>query len=145
MKEKNKESYQLRQGKAFHKKVQKNWLQNAEGEVKCEKLLIKSSGRIMDIYINSDNTLVTVVELKASNWDIMTNKAVHINVNKQAKQIWNYIESQLKLKKEVSPGIIFPKRPKNNDRMVLIERLFEEHGIPVVWDNESIKERKKRS
>ena len=146
MNEKKKEPYQLRRGKTFHKKVQKEWLHKADGDVMREKELIKPSGRKgrMDIYVSCDNTLVAVVEIKASDWDKMTLKAVHRNVNRQAKQIWSYIESQLKQKKEVSPGIIFPKRPKNIDRMVLIEQLFEEHGIPVVWEDESIEVRKKR-
>ena len=57
---------------------------------------------------------------------------------------WDYIESQLELGKEVSPGVIFPKRPKDPDCLNLIEKLFEEEGISVVWEDESIAERKIR-
>ncbi|MCK4628302.1 MAG: hypothetical protein KAT56_04825 [Sedimentisphaerales bacterium] len=32
--------------------------------------------------------------------------------------------------KDVCPGIIFPKRPKDKKRMELIESLFIEEGIP---------------
>jgi len=46
--------------------------------------------------------------------------------------------------KEVSPGIIFPKMPKSKVRLILIEKLFEERGIPVVWMNENVEERKER-
>ena len=66
------------------------------------------------------------------------------NVRRQIKGIWDYIESQLKAAKEVSPGVIFVKRPGDKERMKLIEDMFEEEGIPVVWRDESIEERKGR-
>lgn len=135
---KKQEPRQLRRGKEFHKKIQKEWRINAEGDVNHEYPIIKPSrrkGRI-DIFVKSDDELVAVVEIKNSNWNTMTETVVKHNVNRQANQIWDYIESQLKLKKEVSPGIIFPERPRDSDRMNLIERLFEEKGISVVWEEE---------
>ena len=71
---------------------------------------------------------------------------------RQIRQIWSYIESQILdgkyVKdgegKDVSPGIIFPKQPKDKERTELIERMFEEEGIPVVWHDETIEERKMR-
>ena len=41
--------------------------------------------------------------------------------------------------------MIFPERPKEKIRMRLIEDMFEEEGIPVVWQDETIEERKTRS
>jgi len=102
-------------------------------------------GRI-DIFVDDDgDKLVAVAEVKSSDWDKMTDSAVRRNVRRQIKQIWDYIESQLNVKKDVSPGIIFPKRPKDKERMRLIEELLEEEGIPVVWQDETIEERKARS
>ena len=75
----------------------------------------------------------------------MNDNAIKRNVKHQANHIWEYIESQLKIGNEVSPGVIFPKRPNNNDRMNLIEKLFDERGISVVWENETDEERKARS
>ena len=65
----------------------------------------------------------------------------------------NYIESQILdgkyvptgVRKDISPGIIFPRRPKNENLLKLIEESFEDEGIAVVWEDESIEERKKRS
>ncbi|MBW2005413.1 MAG: hypothetical protein JRI72_12575 [Deltaproteobacteria bacterium] len=141
------EPKQLVRGKEFHKKVQEDWHKTAEGDVESEKHVKKLSGRKgrMDICVDAQEKLVAVVELKASDWDRMTEKAVHRNVNRHASQIWDYIESQLEQGKEVSPGIIFPQRPKDKKRMEMIEELFEEHGIPVVWEDESTEERKARS
>jgi hypothetical protein len=35
--------------------------------------------------------------------------------------------------------------PKDAERMKLIEAMFEEEGIPVVWHDETIEHRKGRS
>ncbi len=144
---KKREPEQLRRGKDFHKKIQKEWLNSAEGIVKPERGILKPSGRKgrIDIFVKSDEELVAVVEIKNSNWNAMTDEAVRRNVNRQASQIWDYIESQLDLGKEPTPGVIFPERPRDLDRMNLIERLFEEKGISVVWEDESTAERKARS
>jgi hypothetical protein len=142
------EPTQLRRGKAFHKKMQADWLKTTEGLVSKEKAITKPTGRKgrIDIFVDdSGDNLVAVAEVKNSDWDKMTDSAVHRNIRRQIKQIWDYIDSQLSEKKEVSPGVIFPKRPKDKERMNLIERLFEEEGIPVVWQDETIEERKARS
>ena len=142
------EPTQLRQGKAFHKKVQADWLNTAEGRILIEKAIIKPTGRKgrIDIFVDDDgDKLVAVAEVKASDWDKMTDSAVRRNVIRQIKQIWDYIDSQIKTKKDVSPGVIFPKRPKDKARMKLIEDMFEDEGIPVVWQDESIEERKARA
>lgn len=141
------EPTQLRRGKEFHKKIQVDWLNTAAGKTLIEKAITKPTGRIgrIDIFVDDDgDKLVAVAEVKASDWDKMTDSAVRRNVRRQIKQIWDYIESQLKMKKDVSPGIIFPKRPKDQERIRLIEEKFEEEGIPVVWQNETIEERKAR-
>jgi len=141
------EPKRLKGGKKFHGKLQNDWHKTANGEVKHEQSIVKPSGRKgrIDIFVDADENLVAVVEIKASDWDSMTLTALRKNVRRYASQIWDYIESQLEQGKDVSPGIIFPKRPKNTERMKLIEQLFDEHGIPVVWEDESIKERKARS
>jgi hypothetical protein len=145
---KAKEPSSLRQGKAFHKKMQAEWLGTAEGQILIEKAITKPTGRKgrIDIFVDDDgDKLVAVAEVKNSNWDKMTDSAVRRNVRRQVKQIWDYIDSQLAKEKEVSPGIIFPHRPKDKVRMKQIEDMFEQEGIPVVWLDESVEERKARS
>ena len=144
---KNNEPRQLRRGKEFHKKIQKEWHKDAEGDIKTEKSMIKPSKRKgrMDIFVKDDESLVAVAEIKTSNWDAIAASAVRKNVRHQASQIWDYVESQLELGKDVSPGVIFPKRPKDSNRVSLIEELFNKSGIQVVWEDESLEERKARS
>ena len=142
------EPTQLCNGKAFHKKMQAEWFNTAEGKILIEKAITKPTGRIgrIDIFVDDDgDKLVAVAEVKASDWDKMTDSAVRRNVRRQIKQIWDYIDSQLAKEKEVSPGIIFPHHPKDKARMKQIEDMFEQEGIPVVWQDETIEERKARS
>jgi hypothetical protein len=141
------EPKRLKRGKKFHKKLQDDWHKTANGDVLHELEIVKPSGRKgrIDIFVDAGDNLVAVVEIKASEWHSMTITALRRNVGRYANQIWDYIESQLEQGNDVSPGVIFPKRLKDPKRMGLIEKLFDEHGISVVWKDESIKERKSRS
>lgn len=137
----------LKRGKAFHAKVQADWKSTAEGLVNTEKTIAKPSGRVgrIDIHVDADEQLVAVVEIKASDWDAMTDKAVRRNVKRHARQVWQYIQSQLAAAKEVSPGIIFSQRPSDPKRLATIEALFDAEDIPVAWEDESISERRNRA
>ena len=146
----SREPRRLREGKAFHKRIQRDW-KTAEGDPQSERRCTKPNGRSgrIDVHVSVDDNLVAVVEIKNTDWDRMTPDAVRRNVRRQARQIWSYIGSQLDdlghdPRKEVCPGIVFPKRPTVPGRSDLIEKLFEDEGIPVVWDDESIEERRAR-
>ena len=112
------EPAQLRRGKAFHKLIQEEWVLEARGVICPERTILKPNGRRgrIDILTDPDEADVAVVEIKASDWDKMTSKAVRRNIRRQLNQIWNYVDSQLALDKTVSTGIIFPKnRDRGND------------------------------
>jgi hypothetical protein len=137
----------LQRGRTFQRSVQADWLENARGDVRVEKSITKPSGRRgrIDVFVDAGDALVAVAEIKASGWDRMTIVAVRRNVLRHARQVWDYIESQLAAGKEVSPGVVFSKRPTSARRLELVEALFEERGIAVVWQDESIDERRARA
>lgn len=136
------EPERLKKGKKFHKKIQKEWIPGATGDVRVEKQMRKLSGRKgrMDIFVQDgeDKRLVGIGEIKCSNWDKMSLKVLKRNVRRQIKQIWDYIESYLEEGKDVSPGVIFSKRPMDVKRSRLIEELFNNEAIQIVWEDESI-------
>ena len=132
-------------------------MEDAQGIVRCERIVLKTNnkkGRV-DIFVDDKDPegTVAIVEIKASDWDKMTDKAVRRNVRRQIRQIWDYIETQIKGPdyvptgegKSVCPGIIFPNRPKENKRLKLIETMFFDEGIQVVWNDESLEECKRRN
>jgi hypothetical protein len=114
----------LKKGSAFHLKIQNEWKKGAQGYIKKEKGCIKPNGRRgrIDIHVqdDEDKKLVACVEIKNTNWDKIDKKRISAYVNKQANQVWDYIESELEKGKEVSPGIIFPRKPKSNSKLILI-------------------------
>lgn len=121
--------------------MQDKWKETAEGIISSEEPIIKPSGRPgrIDVYVKDDDkkdNLVAVVELKASDWDSMTLKAVKRNARRYVKQIWDYIDSKENMVKAVSPGIIFQRSPKDPNRKELIENIFNDNLISVVWDDE---------
>jgi Holliday junction resolvase-like predicted endonuclease len=141
-----KEPAQLRRGKAFHKKIQTDWINDAEGDVTIEGGITKANGRKgrVDVLVDQDQPMVAIVEVKSSDWDALTEDAVRRNIRRHVRQIWNYIDSQLSEGKDVCPGVILQKRPLKKERLKLIENLFNEEGIQVVWDDETTEECKIR-
>jgi len=141
----NREPEPLRRGKAFHKKVQADWHAGAEGDVESERHVVKPSGRRgrIDVFADGGETK-GLVEIKATDWDRMTDRAVRRNVRRQIRQVWSYIEGQPDAADGVCPGIVFPRRPEDPERMKLIEELFLDDGIPVVWEDETVEERRAR-
>jgi hypothetical protein len=142
----NNEPPRLGRGRAFHAALQREWRHDVKEPVTAEKGIRKPSGRKgrIDVFVDDGRGSVSVVELKDTNWDAMTLAAVTRNVGRQCRQVWSYIDSQLAEKRQVSPGIIFRKRPTDPERLTLIERLFNAQGIAVAWHNESLAACRKR-
>ena len=138
----------LRRGKRFHKLIQDEWATTAEGIVRNEHYVLKTSGRRgrVDIFVDDDDRdgVVAILEIKASDWNRMSDRAVRRNIRRQIRQVESYIDTQIKdgefvptgEGKGVCPGIIFPKRPEDSDRQKFIEEQFLEYGIVVVWHDE---------
>lgn len=134
----------LKQGKIFHKRVQHDWDRtikdgnlNIEHFIKlslCEKKIKhKTSGRL-DIFIDELGDIVSVIEIKSTNWDMIKEKNIKRLLGSHQRQVWNYIDEYLKLKKiSVCPGIIYPKSPTKPGLKNLIENYLNEYGLQVVW------------
>jgi len=143
----NNEPEILQQGKNFHKTIQDDWRRNAEGRLFFEFTTDLAEGKTgrMDILVRESQSYVAVGEIKNSDWDRMSDLAVKRNVKRQIRQVWGYIHSQLRLAHDVTPGVIFPRKPIKQGRMELIEAHFEADGIAVVWNDETSEDRKYRS
>lgn len=143
-----KEPRRLKSGKRFHKRVQNEWLDTAEGKICPEHGIRQTDGRKgrLDILVEDlGDNLVSVVEIKNTNWDRIRAENIRRNAKRQARQIWRYIDSQMELYgKEVCAGVIFPKLPKKPDRVRLIEDLFHDEQIQVVWQSETIEDLRAR-
>jgi hypothetical protein len=143
------EPERLRRGKEFHRLVQEEWVATAQGDPRPERYVKRLTGRRgrVDILVQeAGDDMVAVVEIKATDWDRMTDRNVVRNVRRQIRQVWSYVEGQLEIyKQQVCPGIIFPRLPKDPERTRLIEGMFLEEGIVAVWHDESIEDMQKRT
>ncbi len=130
----------LKDGKRFHKAVQEDWIETAEsdGPVKVEADITKPSGRKgrVDVLVPVEDGYRAVLEVKHTDWDRMAERNVRRNIRRHIRQVWSYIESQLAEGHDVTPGIIYSRRPTDNERRKLIEEMFEAECISVVWDDE---------
>jgi len=132
----------LLRGKLFHKFIQEEWLATASGDLKPEWVVDQingSKGRV-DVFIDeATDGFVSVVEVKNTDWDKIADGNVRRNVRRQVRQIWRYIDSQLELRGlSVCAGIIFPTLPRDKSKLALIEAMFDQEGIQVVWHDEPI-------
>lgn len=137
---------QLIRGKKFQVLVQKDFIENTkDGTARKEafisfkdlKQVRKKYGR-MDIFIDElDADFVTIVEVKATDWDKIKPSNIKKNLWRHQRQLFHYIEKYLDVDKlQVCPGIIYPKPPKSPSLRQFIETCLEEYGAPAYWYSE---------
>jgi hypothetical protein len=137
------EPEQLKRGKKFQRIVQedfeqntKNWKCLSEAFISFKELekIKQKSGRI-DIFIKGLGDFVTIVEIKATDWDRIKPENIKKNLYRHQKQLFNYIEKYLEVDKlDVCPGIIYPKPPHKKGLKKFIEKYLEEnYGVPAYW------------
>ncbi len=88
----------LRDGKEFHRLIQREWLaETIDGIPYPERTVRRIDGRKgrIDILIEEAGDFVSIVEIKCSDWDAMNPENVVRNVRRQIRQIWGYIDAEL--------------------------------------------------
>ena len=106
------------------------------GTPRPERAIRRLNGRRgrVDLLIEDMGDMVSVIEIKASDWNRMAEWNVKRNVRRQIRQLWSYIDAELEIYgMQVFPGIIFPALPSDRSRLALIESMFNNEGIQVVW------------
>ena len=90
--------------------------------------------------------LVSVIEIKRTDWDRMKPHRVRPNVQRHARQVWRYIEPFLDDEdpRDACPGIIYEHVPTVPGRVEEIETVLNERAIQVVWRTESMDELRER-
>lgn len=141
-----KEPHQLKKGKAFQRLVQddfeahsKNGQARRDQRVSFEALskIRQKSGR-MDILVTELGDFVTILEIKATDWDRIKPKNVAKNLYCHQKQLFNYVDKYVEIDKlDVCLDIIYPKPPKKKGLREFIERRLEEkYSVPAYWYDE---------
>ena len=133
----------LKRGKEFHRLVQKDWLNTAEGNINTEhtirlfdankQISLNKKGRL-DLFVDEMEDFVSVVEIKGADWDQIKPANIQKNLYRHRRQIWNYISKYHDGDKlDVAPGIIYPSEPKTEGLKERVENYLNDWGIQVVW------------
>lgn len=130
-------------GKRFHRRVQKDWEDTAEGAVTSEHTIelfrrLHSGRRVragrVDMFIDDLGDFVTVVEIKGTDWNRIQPKNRRRLMASHRRQIWRYIEKFVDGENiSVCPGIIYPREPVTPGVRAEVEEYLNEYGLQVVW------------
>ena len=130
----------LGRGKQFQREVQAAFADPEPGSsltIFEHAFVHKSRAGRVDIILREDGELLGALEIKATNWDRIKPKNVTKNLWSHQHQLMRYIDNFLDAEKEsVSPGIIYPKPPRDDALRKKIETYMEDRGIPVYWFSE---------
>jgi len=139
------EPKRLRRGKRFQRLVQSDFeLNSKDGLVRREAAVDlvlkrparKSKGRA-DILITELGDFVTILEIKATNWDKIKPTNIKKNLWRHQAQLYSYADRYLDIDNtSVCAGIIYPTRPRDDDLCKLIESYLESYGTPAYWYDE---------
>lgn len=141
------EPEQLRRGKIFQREVQADFQTNSKGGVLTIeqhvpfddiKAIKQKRGR-MDIFVYEDtDDFVTIIEIKATDWDRIKEKNIKRNLYRHHKQLFNYIDKFMKVdKKDVCHAVIYPAPPIREGLRDYIEKCaMDMYSFPVYWYSE---------
>ncbi len=134
---------QLRRGREFERTVQTDWGQTADGNPRIEHTIpllagLTRTGRPrrgrMDIFVDELGNMVTVVEIKATDWDRILPRNRQRNLASHRRQVWRYIEKYLDADQlDVCAGIIYPTASRTAGLKERIEDYLNDYGLQVVW------------
>ena len=78
--------------------------------------------------------VVTVVEIKATDWDRILPRNRQRNLASHRRQVWRYIETYVDGDElDVCAGIIYPTAPTTPRLKEQVEEYLFDYGLQVVW------------
>lgn len=141
------EPEQLKRGKIFQEIVQSDFRMNSKGGIlTIEQHIVfdgmkkfkQKSGR-MDIFVQEDSDdFVTIIEIKATDWDRIKGKNIKKNLYRHGNQLFKYIEKYLEIdNKDVCLAVIYPEPPVKEGLKEYIEKhAMKNYSFPVHWYTE---------
>lgn len=130
----------IRAGRAFEKAERREWLPSSCGDpddarFEAPTVLAHKRGRI-DVRLQWKG-LVVLIELKATSWDRMKAHRVRPNALRHLRQLYRYVDGELERDTEgICHGIVYERAPRSQKRRKLLEALFHEHRVQLVWRHE---------
>ena len=126
----------LRRGKAFQKRVQADFFRNSrDGTPRSEAWVsfahLRSHGvrgGRADILITELGDFITVLEIKATDWDKIIPGNVTRNLWRHQRQLFRYVDKFLDVDGlDVCLGIIYPRPPRKEFVSAVLLRRVSQH------------------
>ena len=87
----------------------------------------------MDVFVAELGGFVSVIEIKATDWDRIKPKNITKNLSAHRRQVWKYIEKYLSdVGVDVCGGIIYPSTPTSPSLKERIEEYLSAHGLQAL-------------
>jgi hypothetical protein len=127
----------IRRGRRFEKREKCEWIGIENGRAHFE-VFMKHRGKVgrIDIRIDELEDFVSVVEIKATDWNKILPHRIRPTALRHARQQWRYIEKEVDDGIEVCPGLVYPQQPSDPERKNGIEEILNSRMIQVVWRKE---------
>jgi hypothetical protein len=129
-----------KRGRDFEEVEKAGWERGGDyerlGSQERVALAAGGTGRV-DVVAHQDDGTKVVVEVKATNWDAMSDHRVRPNVLRHIRQLMRYVNHFVDQGIGVHPALVYRHSPCSAERKREIEEIGIEACVEVVWrDNE---------
>ena len=142
----------LRQGKAFHRLVQRFYAYEStfHRELRLYKANRRQGRADLFLWVDDTEDYAVIVEVKNTDWDAVNSRgSVGRNLSDHRRQLYSYLDGLIRVKslsgssrdidltdRDRTLGVVYPRSPTSRVLRSRIETYFDEHGISVVWFDE---------
>jgi hypothetical protein len=118
-------------GRRFEDREKATWqkLDSGRAETEARTVFERRRGRV-DVRVDEEDGSVSIVELKATDWDRMKANRVRPNALRHARQVWRYVNAELSEGAEVCPGVVYESTPSDHAVRSLVEETLNEPHDP---------------
>ena len=133
------EPKKFQRGRKYEALEKSEWVNldgNCEAYFEKSVPLISGRGGRIDVLIDEKNGNYTIIEIKSTNWEKIMPHRIRPNVLRHIQQIigyWDYFDGN---NKPVCLAICYPSAPKQISTRRIIEEIFLNKGIQIVWTKE---------
>ncbi len=129
----------IRRGQKFEAEEKAGWnhIPRRHKEFESQTAFGTKCGRI-DIKIDESKGYVTIIEIKATEWDRLMPHRIRPTAQRHACQIWRYISDYVDTQgRDVCPALVYEFEPKDPCIRKLVEQILSDRLIQVVWRKET--------
>ena len=131
----------LSAGQAFHQEVQSAFLTGLVGATGFRERswrLVQGGRKRVDLAVVSDETMLTLIMIKGTDWDRITQQRMKRNFVRHLRQLQELIDTAIDdmeagLWDSVAAVLLYPTRPANSHDLASIQAAAAEQDVMLAW------------